>query len=215
MVLQNGVPLEIRVWDTQRGTLARNPRKDALERCPCHVALLAATAEHPVPVPCHRPIDPEETREIARQSTVGVVPLEERVHAGRLVVQRVMANLAHERLKLLQRAPETPFLGPAADLEPALLIARAVMREAQEVQGVRRRPAVLLRIAGGEAPKRNPAGFGRFEGQSKRTEPAAQYVLKALRVPLVFKAPDKVVNIAHQVRFTFQPGFDVVEVRYC
>ena len=74
---------------------------------------------------------------------------------------------------------------------------RAVVREAQEVEGLRSALSTSLPILPGKPPELDEPGLVGVYLQSEACEPLLHGVQKTLRVPLVLEAHHEVVGVAH------------------
>ena len=114
-----------------------------------------------------------------------------------LVLKRVMANAAHGLLEMVEGSLYTRLLRPSANLKAAVLITRAIVSEAQEVERLGFLPAVTPRVSLRKSAKGYQPSFRRFELQLKLAEPTAQDGVKALRIPLVLKAHHEVIQVSY------------------
>ena len=101
--------------------------------------------------------------------------------------------------QFLQLAPESLPLRLASQGETAPTGAPYVVRETQEIEGLRPSPAIATAAPQGVSPEAQYRGLGRFGLQAELPQPLGEFREKP---PILFvrEARHKVVGVAHQVR---------------
>src|SRR5712691_7285247 len=115
-----------------------------------------------------------------------------------------MEHVSDEPLNGLCRSLEALALGPAFDLEVAFPIAGAVVRAAQEAEGLWPFLPLLGGVSLGTAPKLDEAGLFGCQFQPELVQPLFQQLVDAERIGSVWKTEDKIVEIADPIGFTLQ-----------
>src|SRR5262249_24570495 len=145
-------------------------------------------------------VEPQETLDVSRYTVVVVVAAQILIE-GLLLWYGRMEHVADEPLDGLCRSLEALALRSSLDLEVALPIACAVVREAQEAEGLW--PLLPLRggVSLGKAPKRDETGLFGGEFEPELVQPLCQQPVDAERIRAVLKAEYKIVQIADPIGF--------------
>ena len=103
-----------------------------------------------------------------------------------------------------QTALKSRLLSAQSHPEIAFAILRAVQGHAQKVDRFWTFSTVLARIPLSEATEFNELCLCRFQNQPKLSQSLAQHVLKTKRIVPILETHHKVVDVPHQIGFTFQ-----------
>jgi len=124
-----------------------------------------------------------------------------------LVPQRPKANVTHERRNVSQTTAKPRLLRFPANLEVALAVARAKVREAQKIQCLWTSP-LRAGIPLCKSTKLDEFGLARLQGQRKFIEALAEDSLDSFSIFPILEANHKVINVPDQVGLPFESRLD-------
>jgi hypothetical protein len=125
------------------------------------------------------------------------------VQLGDLGFERLVPHTLQQLMQVRQTAPQACLVGLPSHLEVSVVVARAVVGQAQKRERLRPFP-LLPRLALGTPPERDEARFARLEGSSTFRQPLDQDLLETLRIGAVLETDNKIVHVANQVRLPAQ-----------
>ncbi len=140
---------------------------------------------------------------MARDARIGLVATQGVVELCDLCVTRFVSKTLPPLMNVRQTAPQARLAGCPSHLDMSLVVARAVVGQAQN--RARLRPCPLPpRLALGNTPERHEARLIRLEGSSALRPPFDQDRLEALLVGAVLDTPDDISEVATQGRLPVQ-----------
>jgi len=101
---------------------------------------LTPPAKHSIPAARDRLVKAAQSRPVARQTVVGVVPPQHAAQPAMLCLHRCVHAAPHLRLDLVQLPSHALSLGPPLDHIAPVPTPRAVVREAEKRNGPRSQP---------------------------------------------------------------------------
>jgi hypothetical protein len=177
-----------------------------LEDVPTDHPRPTATPEHLTPVALHGGIEALKASPVARSAIIGLVATPGVGERCDWCVKRFVSTTLQQLMTVRQTAPQARLVGCPSPLDMSVVVARAVVGQAQKRERLRPFPWPP-RLALGNTTARHEARFIRREGSSEFRQPLDHDLLEALRVGAVLETDHDIVHVAHQVRLPVQAWF--------
>jgi hypothetical protein len=136
------------------------------------------------------------------------MPSQHPVKVDNLFTNRQVPHASHQVSEMREAAPKSRLLGPPPHHVIALLVARAVMGEAQEVNRLGPLSPTLRRMPLGKPTKFNEPRLTWFQYKPKPCQAFAKRVLQAQRIRPILETHHKVINVPHQAGLAFHTRLD-------
>src|SRR6266571_7315540 len=150
-----------------------------------------------MPVPGHLSPERRDRRAVTGHGVVGEMPAYHACQPPPLLRDGLMPTPPELVLDLCQLRPHPLRDRDAPHPETPVLLLRADVREAEEVERLGLAQAPRPPPPGGEPPELDQARLARMQIQPELREPLAKVVQEPARILVVLKAHDKVVRETH------------------